>query len=159
MSQQFRRALFLVNNSRLIEIKSLSIGTELQPYNISSSMNFRSHGLEILKKKILFLGLSNVTIIEGYFSETMNKSYEVCDQIFSVFMDCDLYSSYLSSLNFVWEKTSIGGLIYLDEYYSLKFPGCKIAVDQFLADKKYTLITGSGKVGDEFERNVIVKEI
>ncbi len=46
-----------------------------------------------------------------------------------VFLDCDLYHSYLDCLNFFHDKTN---LMVLDEYYSLKYPGAKIAVDEWL---------------------------
>jgi hypothetical protein len=48
-------------------------------------------------------------------------------------LDCDLYSSYKIALPFIWERLSRGGYVYLDEYYSLKFPGARIACDEFFS--------------------------
>lgn len=42
--------------------------------------------------------------------------------------------------------------IYLDEYYSLKFPGAKIAVDEYLIDKKLKLLKYRGTRTGEFKR-------
>jgi hypothetical protein len=57
----------------------------------------------------------------------------------------------------LWSNTIKGGIFYLDEYYSLKFPGAKIAVDEFLVGKKFQIINFSGKCDDDFTRNVLVK--
>ena len=54
----------------------------------------------------------------------------------AVLMDSDLYASYMTTLPFSWPRLSRGGYIFLDEYYSLKFPGALIATDEFFADKK-----------------------
>ena len=40
----------------------------------------------------------------------------------SVLIDCDIYSSYKISLPFAWERMSKGAFMYIDEYFSLKFP-------------------------------------
>ena len=54
----------------------------------------------------------------------------------AAFIDCDLYDSYMDSLNFIWPRLSKKGLIQLDEYYSLKFPGPRIASMEFLKKEK-----------------------
>ena len=48
-----------------------------------------------------------------------------------VFIDVDLYEPYKIALPLIWQKLSKGGYIHLDEYFSLKFPGPKIACDEF----------------------------
>ena len=74
---------------------------------------------------------------------------------FLCLLDVDLYLSYKATLPLVWERLSNNGLIFLDEYYSLKFPGAKIACDDFIKGNKCELIklgiTGS------FERWAIKK--
>ena len=61
----------------------------------------------------------------------------------------------ITTLPFNCERLSNNGLIFLDEYYSLKFPGAKIASDDFIKGNKCELIklgiTGS------FERWAIKK--
>ena len=58
------------------------------------------------------------------------------DLIFSAaLIDCDLYCSYKQSLPFVWDKLSKGSYMFLDEYYSLKFPGARIATNEYFQDK------------------------
>jgi len=90
----------------------------------------------MLKKKIDYLELDNIHIVEGDFESTMKSNNENVKSIFSVLIDCDLYKSYLDVLNFVWPKLVNGGYVYFDEYYSLKFAGARIATDEFFVNKK-----------------------
>ena len=101
---------------------------------ISSSGDFEDNNLDLIKKKIKYLELDNIVLIQGNFSETMKESHGV-RKIMSAVIDCDLYQSYLDSLNFIWPRLSLGGFIHLDEYYSLKFPGARRATLEFIEDK------------------------
>jgi len=51
-------------------------------------------------------------------------------------LDSDLYLSYKTVLPFIWDRLVTAGYMFLDEYYSLKFPGARIATDEFFTDKK-----------------------
>ena len=77
----------------------------------------------------------------------------------SVFhIDCDLYEPYLECLHSQFKNVVSGGLIVLDEYYSLKYPGARIAVDEFLKTlhaSKYSLRMFKT---DNFERWYIEKK-
>ncbi len=136
-----------------LEYKSmLDSSITITPNNISSSGNFSSTSYESLQDKISILGLDNIVLIKGPFKDTMNEK-NLPNQIFSVFFDCDLYSSYIDTFNATWPKLSLGGFCYFDEYYSLKFPGAKLAVIDFLKSKKHKMIK-SNEVDPycEFER-------
>ena len=105
--------------------------------NISKSANFSDANRRIIEKKIELLNLDNIVLLEGDFLETMIDSNGPT-KIMAGLIDCDLYSSHQISLPYIWRKLVVGGYLYLDEYYSLKFPGAKIAADEFfntLADK------------------------
>ena len=72
-------------------------------------------------------------------------------------IDCDLYESHKISLPFVWDRLNTGAYTFLDEYYSLKFPGSRIAINNFFKEKKekpkmHNLSNG------EFERWYTIKE-
>jgi hypothetical protein len=75
-----------------------------------------------------------------------------------VLLDSDLYGSYAITLPTLWKQLTPGGYIYLDEYYSLKFPGPRIAVDEFM-----TSISDGNLVmlnpWMDFERWAIVKKV
>ena len=51
-------------------------------------------------------------------------------------IDCDLYDSYLECLNNLYKNLVGGGVVIFDEYYSHKYPGARLAVNEFFLDKK-----------------------
>ena len=77
-------------------------------------------------------------------------------QIFAANIDSDLYESYRIILASLYPKLVKGGMIHLDEYFSLKFPGARIATDQFARENGLKL----KKIKNfdwEFERYFIQK--
>ena len=91
--------------------------------------------------KLKRLGLiKSVTLIQGYFPETFSTLPSVYFSF--VHLDCDLYESYKRALEYFYGRMSPGGIILLDEYNDPPWPGCNMAVDEFLVDKpeKLTLI-------------------
>ena len=102
--------------------------------NISSSGDFSDNSLPLLKAKIELLALDNIVLIEGDFAETATA---VNDRpLMAALVDCDLFGGYRDCLPFIWRNLSLGGYIYLDEYFSLKFPGAKIATDHFFESRR-----------------------
>jgi hypothetical protein len=67
----------------------------------------------------------------GVFSSSLPQFKEEIDILH---LDCDLYQSYLDVLNSVYKNVKKGGSVIFDEYYSLKYPGARIAVDEFFKD-------------------------
>jgi hypothetical protein len=124
---------------------------------ISTSGAFSDSKFADLIAKIRYFDLDNIQLYEGPFEKTM-RSDAVSDISYSlIFLDCDLYQGYLETLKYGWPRLLSGGMVFLDEYYSLKFPGPRIAVDEFLdCIQGYDLINVA-KLGDDFERWVIVK--
>lgn len=123
---------------RNIEFRSLEMSEPVSASNISLSGDFSEADLTSLKRKIEFLELDNIVLLPGLFEETMtlDNDHLKHSQFLAVLLDCDLYQSYEVALPFIWKKLSHGGYIFLDEYYSLKFPGGRIAVDEFFSEKK-----------------------
>ncbi|WP_445678493.1 TylF/MycF/NovP-related O-methyltransferase [Radicibacter daui] len=72
---------------------------------------------------------------KGRFEDTMPGLPE--DLKFSfVFLDCDLYQSYLTCLENLYPRTLAGGIILFDEYEDIvEWPGARKAIDEFFADK------------------------
>lgn len=124
--------------------------------NISSSGDFSGTNLEFVKRKIDLIGLDNVVLIDGPFSETMRPEIALPKSVMAVLVDCDLYTSYQQTLSFVWPRLTSGGLVYLDEYYSLKFPGARAATNEFLKSNSGSLKMAEQFPGD-FERWYLVK--
>lgn len=119
--------------------------------DVSTSLDFSSLSLELLQNKLRVLGLDNVILVDGNFSETMTAGRPEPAKIFAGIVDCDLYKSHLQTFEFIWPRLVPGGMLYLDEYYSLKFPGARRATDEFIRGKDARLEM-SPRVPGDFER-------
>jgi O-methyltransferase len=97
---------------------------------------FSDTSYEELNEKVRRLGFEReITLVRGYFENTLSTC---ADQSFSVVhLDCDLYSSYMTCLNFFYPRVRRGGFIVFDEYdFSAPiYPGAQRAIDSFLSDK------------------------
>lgn len=137
--------------------KFLSKKKKLNINSIASSGNFKNSSLNLIKRKIKFFKLNNIKIIKGPFSKTLEKFFKTYKgKISSVNMDCDLYKSYEICLPFAYKNLSKKGFINLDEYYSFKYPGAKIACDKFFKSMKIKPKKNKARYG-EFERWFITK--
>tara|TARA_Y100000816_G_scaffold292087_1_gene285767 strand:- start:2982 stop:3734 length:753 start_codon:yes stop_codon:yes gene_type:complete len=133
-----------------VEIMKKTSNFNKEYSSISSSRNFSNTKKENIEKKIKFLGLKNIKLIDGLFSTTM-KNFTPRNRILGGILDCDLYMSYKYSLKYLWPFLEKKGLFYLDEYYSIKFPGARIACDEFIQENKAKLINFKSPK-DSFER-------
>ena len=140
----------------LREFKESFTNRDVSVANISTSGDFSKADLNSLRKKIELLGLGNIRIYEGDFKDTMNDVTPI-NRLGFAFLDCDLYQGYVDSLNFVDTKLNIDGVIFLDEYYSLKFPGPRFAVNAFLSLHENYKLKNIGKKQDDFERWILRK--
>lgn len=134
-----------------LEYLSVCGKNEVDATNISSSGDFVMTSKEFVQRRLDYLGLDNAILVEGNFTETMATTSHKDVRFSTCLIDCDIYLSYKASLPFVWERLVKGGYVFLDEYYSLKFPGARIACEEFFKDKKdhpkkHKLVEG------EFER-------
>lgn len=75
----------------------------------------------------------HVNFIPGHFEDTLPTA--LTGDVSVLLLDCDLYGSYHSCLRNLYHRVQPGGWIVFDEYYSPKYPGARIAVDEFFADK------------------------
>ncbi|GAB4814855.1 hypothetical protein N2152v2_001901 [Parachlorella kessleri] len=71
--------------------------------------------------------VGRVRVLRGWFNETLQRAD--ITSIAYLRLDADLYASTMDALEALYDKVSIGGLVYVDDYNS--FPGCKAAVDEF----------------------------
>jgi hypothetical protein len=91
---------------------------------------------ETLCSRISALGYGqNMQILKGFFSDTLPQLSEMKFSI--AHLDCDLYQSYLTCLEFVYPRLLPGGYMVFDEYdmAASVYPGARKAIDEFLADK------------------------
>tara|TARA_R110002167_G_scaffold45006_3_gene135239 strand:- start:286 stop:1044 length:759 start_codon:yes stop_codon:yes gene_type:complete len=75
----------------------------------------------------------NIELIKGTF-EDVTPTYS--EPISILHLDGDLYSGYLTCLNNLYDNVIPGGCIIFDEYYSHKYPGARVAVDEFFLGKE-----------------------
>jgi hypothetical protein len=107
-----------------------------------------------LLKRLRLAGL--VEIVAGYFEDTC-ASLPIA-AISVLWLDCDLYSSYKTCLEHLYPRVSPGGWIVFDEYYSKKYPGARVAVDEFFADRpEQPLLARQYLRFSEYERWYVVK--
>jgi len=133
-------------------------GSQVSAKSISGSGDFSLTSKNLVEKKIELLKLDNVVLVDGPFHETMKTATEPCN-IMCALMDCDLYQSYVSTFNFIWPRLAGGGMIYLDEYYSLKFPGARIATNEFISTHSNAFLERYPSRDEEFERWGLHKKI
>ena len=89
---------------------------------------------EELARKVARFGVSSkVSLIKGYFQETLQRC--ATSRFSFVHLDCDLYQSYKECLEFFYPRLTPGGIVLFDEYNDPPWPGCNKAVDEFLTGK------------------------
>lgn len=122
-----------INEEDLVDLpehrKKISVVGHYKEYGIS-------HHEKILNK----LNVNErAKLHKGLFSDTIPMLAD--DVRFSfVFMDCDLYQSYISCLETMYDRVVTGGIILFDEYeHTVDWPGARKAIDEFFADKPETV--------------------
>jgi hypothetical protein len=100
---------------------------------------FANTSCEAVQQKVSQFGLDDVvTLVPGYFQDTLHQHAE---KSFSfVHLDCVIYESYRTTLEFFYPRMVPGGIILLDEYLDPPWPGCTLAVDEFIAGKPESLV-------------------
>jgi hypothetical protein len=100
---------------------------------------FDDTSVRLIQNKLSRLGLNErVHLLKGYFQNSLS---ELKDRRFCfVHLDCDLYDSYKTCLDFFYSRLVPSGIILFDEYNDPPWPGCNKAVDEFLDAKKEKLI-------------------
>lgn len=100
-------------------------------YNrISTSADFSQTSLNLVTNKAALLNIEEYIVLNKQDIISMNPNL-LPERISIALIDLDLYEGYEYSLPLIWSRLSNGGIIYLDEYYSLKFPGPFKAVRNF----------------------------
>jgi O-methyltransferase len=115
----------------------------------SALKSYRLYNLESVKSNLYNSGHSNhainqVNFIEGFMPESFKYFNE--KPVSLVILDLDLYRSTKDALLFFWPLLEPGGIILIDEYDRpadlLKWPGVKLAVDEFCLNYKVRLRRG-----------------
>lgn len=146
----------LKRHQKLVEMRALLHNEKIAVQNISTSNTFSNANIDLIKKKADYLELDNIVLVDGRFDETMRDSSVMPSGLCAGNLDCDLYNSYELALPFIWSRMASGGFLFLDEYYSLKFPGARIACNDFFAGVGVQPVRALG-LDDDFERWYVIK--
>jgi hypothetical protein len=99
---------------------------------------FRDTCERLVADKVRRFGLEEtVRLVSGFFRKSLERiaEYSFC----FVHLDCDVYEAYRDCLAFFYPRLVPGGVLLIDEYDDPHWPGCTLAVDEFLADKPESL--------------------
>jgi O-methyltransferase len=94
---------------------------------------FNETSMRLVQSKLKRFGVSNATLVKGYFRETLNRYPQ--KRFSFVHLDCDIYKSYKECLEFFYPRVNPGGIMLFDEYLDPRWPGCTKAIDEYLFDK------------------------
>jgi len=118
-------------NAELLEVT----GRSIDPQVSSSSGSFTATSREMIERRARIVGIDDrIQLFEGDFVMSIRAPENADRRLSGVLIDSDLHDGYAAVLPWAYERLEPGGMIYLDEYYSLKFPGPRIAVDSFCAE-------------------------
>jgi len=115
-----------------------SIGKDLE-IGGAESMHRRLGGFsdtseQLVAEKLRLFGVQPiVALVPGYFRDSLAAFSQ--SRFSFVHLDCDTHDSYSECLSFFYPRLNEGGIILFDEYDDPVWPGCKLAVDEYLADK------------------------
>lgn len=131
------------------------VGRNPSAATASTSGSFDRTSEELVREKLRFLDL-DATLIVGPIEETMKPDLLPDLRLAGALLDCDLYSPAAVALPWLWARLVEGGFVYLDEYFSLKFPGPRVAVDSFLEGRRDAQLIQLD-VDEGFERWALIK--
>lgn len=100
---------------------------------------FSNTSYEAVNRRVRDFNLADtVTLVPGYFQDTLMR--HASERFSFVHLDCVIYESYKACLEFFYPRMVAGGVILLDEYNDPPWPGCTLAVNEFMAGKPETLV-------------------
>lgn len=85
------------------------------------------------------LGLRNIRLLEGMFPEESGSLLD-CPAIRLCHIDVDVYESARATLDFIWPRLSVGGVVVFDDYGSHACRGIQLLVDEQAQKKDRMLV-------------------
>lgn len=75
---------------------------------------------------------SHTVLVTGWIEETLRLTAPTAVSL--IHLDVDLYASYKIAIEVLWPRLSINGMVLMDEYADLTWPGARLAIDEYLHD-------------------------
>lgn len=136
--KKYDRKLFMFDTFEGFDERDLTGVDEKQ------KMQFTDTSLEEVKK---YVGENEWSrYVKGFFpdsatEESKNETYAF------VSLDCDLYAPIKAGMEFFYPRLSNGGMIFIHDYSSGFFEGCKKAVDEFCEKENVSVVLMPDKSG------------
>lgn len=119
------------------------LAAESVPLGFNQTQQFTDTNLEILRRTISPLQ-DTLVPVAGWFPASITP--EVASTRFAfVHLDADLEAPIDAGLNFFWPRLNPGGYLVVHDYNS--WPGARLAVDRFRADKSVAAVPMPDKSG------------
>jgi len=128
-NDRFERFLDLYRQSRITKDHLLRVEKRFRDLKKEEHLktDYFSDYAEIFKERCE--NKPEIKIVKLSFDRLKSEFTKAPDRLDLVFLDCDLYLSYNECLEYFRNRTD---LFIFDEYYSWKYPGARIACDEFV---------------------------
>jgi O-methyltransferase len=113
--------------------ESIDVSDQGHPAGPGMDLGYLSNVRRILFEE-LKLDPPRISIVEGWFSQTVAASRNRIGTISLLHLDCDLYESVRTCLEALFDLVSPGGFVFIDDYGN--WAGCRSAVDEFLMHRE-----------------------
>jgi hypothetical protein len=125
---------------------------DLKGVDANQRIEFADTSVETVRALV---GEAATVFVQGQFPKSAEQIPDGTSFVL-VHLDCDLYSPMNAGLSYFYPRIAPGGFIILHDYSSLRWPGVKLAVDEFFADKPEKVIPIPDKSGTVVVRRMIV---
>jgi O-methyltransferase len=115
--------------------------------NPRESNGVTSVPMDICKANIIRLGcdIDKFVFIEGWFIDTLPQ---LTDEKFAIVrLDCDVYESYVTCLQYLYPRLSVGGYLIIDDW---QLSGCKTALMEYFGEEKYKAFVEDTFLGNAY---------
>ncbi len=114
-------------------VQQIDVGSGRRLKRVQNKFQYAQGAVRRLNK-ISKLFDFNVELVPGFFENTLSQYRD--RRFCFVHLDCDIYESYKTCLNELYDRIVPGGVIVFDEYNHPVWPGASRAIDEFFTDRE-----------------------
>ena len=123
---------------------------DLVDLDADKSVMFKDTSIDIVKS-VIGEYFDYCEVVKGYFPDSVTSLHEG-KKYSLVSLDSDVYESTKAGLEFFYPRLSIGGVLFLHDYSTRYWIGCKKAIDDFCSEHKEYLALMPDKYGSAILR-------
>jgi hypothetical protein len=117
-------------------IGAIAHNTDVEYDELLVSSGITSHPLQQVMNNLNSWGLSgfnfNIHLIKGWVQNTIPQQIDKIDKIAILRLDMDVYHPTIFTLEALWDKISVGGIVIIDDW---ALHGVKVACEEFFEAK------------------------